>query len=84
MTKYPPGFESPHPAYLAYTGPGIPAEEHVQNYLFDFKCRICRKTDKVIVRSSEWGVNLQNGDARGTFKAKCTRCRLPFSGGFED
>ena len=83
MAKYPPGFVSPHPAYLAYKGPGISAEDHVQNHLFRFQCPLCR-SKRVMVLSSEWGVNITNGDARGTFKAKCQRCRKTFSGGFED
>ena len=55
MAKYPAGFESPHPAYLAYKGPGIPATEHVQNHLFDFKWPRCRSLKHVTVLSSEWG-----------------------------
>ena len=84
MAKYPPGFESPHPAFLAYRGPGIAAQDHVQSHLFDFQCPQCGSSEQVVVLASEWGVSIQNGDARGTFSAKCSRCRRAFSGGFED
>ena len=84
MAKYPPGFESPHPAYLAYKGTGISARDHVQNHTFDFKCPKCHTIDHVVVLASEWGVNIMNGDARGRFNATCTRCGTHFSGGFED
>lgn len=82
--EYPPGFVSPHPAYLAYRGEGIAAAEHVQNHLFNFACRQCGTADHVLVLASEWGVNLMSGDARGSFSAICTRCRENFAGGFDD
>ena len=80
----PPGFEATHPTNLFYRGPGIAAAEHIQNDVFDFRCPRCRTIDHVVVRSSEWSVNMLNGDARGIFKADCTRCGEPFSGGFDD
>ncbi|MCB1590445.1 MAG: hypothetical protein KDI56_16150 [Xanthomonadales bacterium] len=84
LAKYPPGFVAPHPAYLAYRGAGIAADKHVQSHLFNFACPVCGSTKDAVVLTSEWGVNLNNGDARGRFTARCARCDNPFSGGFED
>ncbi|MCB1633027.1 MAG: hypothetical protein KDI37_00390 [Xanthomonadales bacterium] len=84
LVRYPPGFVAPHPAYLAYRGDGIAAVEHVQGHLFDFACPNCGSAEDVVVRSSEWGVNLTSGDARGQFCAECGRCGRSFSGSFED
>ncbi len=82
--KYPPGFESSHPTVLFYKGPGISASEHPQSYTFDFKCPECQSIEHVIVLTSEWGVQIHSGDARGVFRARCSHCDVEFSGGFED
>lgn len=82
--KYPPGFESAHPTVLFYRGPGIAATEHIQSHIFDFRCPKCESIEHVIVRLSEWGVQMHSGDARGVFRAECEQCGEKFSGGFED
>ena len=80
----PSGFESTHFSNLFYRGPGLAAAEHFQNDVFNFHCPHCGTMKHVIVRSSEWSVNIQNGDARGIFSADCTQCGEHFTGGFDD
>ena len=80
----PPGFESTHVSNLFYRGPGLAAAEHIQNHVFDFRCPHCGTMEHVVVRSSEWSVNILNGDARGIFSAECTQCGEGFRGGFDD
>ena len=80
----PPGFESTHPTNLFYRGPGLAAADHFQNDVFNFRCPHCGTMEHVIVRSSEWSVNILNGDAHGIFSADCTNCGKDFRGGFDD